>query len=101
MLMMGSRWPGLLLALMTLLTTHTILAQEEDIINSTTSECEEVLVPMCRGLVDYNFTRLPNRFNHTTQNQVFVFFFFFFHAVSYFFLSIFLTFFQGSEAVSA
>lgn len=88
MLMMGSCWPGLLLALMTLLTTHTILAQEEDIINSTTSECEEVLVPMCRGLVDYNFTRLPNRFNHTTQTQVF-FFFFFFYAVSQFFYNFF------------
>ncbi|KAK7095210.1 hypothetical protein V1264_006651 [Littorina saxatilis] len=61
----------LFLVTLTLLTTHRILAQEEEIVNSTTSECEEVMVPMCRGLVEYNYTRLPNRFNHTTQEQVY------------------------------
>ncbi|XP_062618436.1 frizzled-6-like [Saccostrea cucullata] len=33
--------------------------------------CEEVMVPMCRGLVGYTHTRLPNRFGHTTQVQVY------------------------------
>jgi len=32
---------------------------------------EEVQVPMCRGLLPYCHTKLPNRFNHTTQAQVY------------------------------
>ncbi|GFN81208.1 frizzled-5 [Plakobranchus ocellatus] len=33
--------------------------------------CEEIHLPMCKGLVPYTHTKLPNRFNHTTQAQVF------------------------------
>ncbi|KAK7089824.1 uncharacterized protein [Littorina saxatilis] len=33
--------------------------------------CEEIEVPMCKGLVGYTHTKLPNRFNHTTQLQVY------------------------------
>ena len=33
--------------------------------------CEEIHVPMCKGLVGYTRTKLPNRFNHTTQLQVY------------------------------
>ncbi|KAL8562926.1 hypothetical protein ACOMHN_004618 [Nucella lapillus] len=59
---------------LTLLTFEALLrvgGQDEEMVNSTTLECEEVMVPMCRGLVDYSHTRLPNRFNHTTQQQVY------------------------------
>ena len=35
-------------------------------------ECEEVVVPLCRGLVGYTHTRLPNRFGHVTQEQVYL-----------------------------
>lgn len=34
-------------------------------------ECQEVVVPMCRGLVGYTHTRLPNRFGHVTQSEVY------------------------------
>ncbi|XP_076438332.1 uncharacterized protein LOC143277417 [Babylonia areolata] len=33
--------------------------------------CEEIQVPMCKGLVGYTHTRLPNRFNHTSQLHVY------------------------------
>ncbi|KAH9508078.1 hypothetical protein Btru_052772 [Bulinus truncatus] len=29
--------------------------------------CEEIILPMCKGLVPYTHTKLPNQFNHTTQ----------------------------------
>ncbi|KAK3094629.1 hypothetical protein FSP39_004215 [Pinctada imbricata] len=34
-------------------------------------DCEEIMVPMCRGLVGYTHTKLPNKFNHTTQTEVY------------------------------
>ncbi|XP_067653914.1 uncharacterized protein [Haliotis asinina] len=37
--------------------------------NST--ECELIQVPMCRGMIGYSHTRLPNQFGHTTQLQVY------------------------------
>jgi len=33
--------------------------------------CERIEVPMCKGTVGYAYTKLPNRFNHTTQLQVY------------------------------
>uniref|UniRef100_A0A0B6ZGZ0 FZ domain-containing protein n=1 Tax=Arion vulgaris TaxID=1028688 RepID=A0A0B6ZGZ0_9EUPU len=33
--------------------------------------CEEIYLPMCKGLVPYTHTKLPNRFNHTTQLEVY------------------------------
>ncbi|KAK6196015.1 hypothetical protein SNE40_001320 [Patella caerulea] len=33
--------------------------------------CVRVEVPMCKGLINYNFTRLPNKFGHTTQSEVY------------------------------
>ncbi|XP_067404854.1 frizzled-5 [Emydura macquarii macquarii] len=30
--------------------------------------CQEITVPMCRG-IGYNLTRLPNQFNHDTQDE--------------------------------
>lgn len=60
----------LLLAIAAVVGASTTLAPLEEE-NATTSECQEVVVPMCRGLVDYNYTRLPNHFNHTTQKEVY------------------------------
>ncbi|XP_046365914.1 uncharacterized protein LOC124141809 [Haliotis rufescens] len=37
----------------------------------TVGGCETVEVPMCKGLVGYNYTRLPNQFNHRTQAEVY------------------------------
>ena len=31
--------------------------------------CEEISIPMCKE-IGYNFTRLPNQFNHQTQDEV-------------------------------
>jgi hypothetical protein len=33
--------------------------------------CEEIYLPMCKGLVPYTLTKLPNQFNHTSQLQVY------------------------------
>lgn len=35
------------------------------------AQCETIEVPMCKGLVGYTRTKLPNRFNHTTQLQIY------------------------------
>ncbi|CAL1530030.1 unnamed protein product [Lymnaea stagnalis] len=34
-------------------------------------DCEEIFLPMCKGLVPYTHTKLPNQFNHTTQLEVY------------------------------
>ncbi|XP_050399430.1 secreted frizzled-related protein 4 [Patella vulgata] len=39
--------------------------------NSTPVQCETIFLPMCRGLVGYRRTHLPNQFGHTTQMQVY------------------------------
>ena len=39
-------------------------------------KCEEITIPMCKE-IGYNFTRLPNQFNHETQDEVRYFCFFF------------------------
>jgi len=31
-------------------------------------KCEEITIPMCKG-IGYNYTRLPNQFNHETQDE--------------------------------
>ncbi|XP_060082760.1 frizzled-10-like [Ylistrum balloti] len=33
--------------------------------------CEEIIAPMCRGLIPYNMTKMPNMFGHTTQAQAY------------------------------
>ncbi|KAH9498973.1 Frizzled-5 [Bulinus truncatus] len=38
---------------------------------ATGGSCEPIQVPICRGLVQYNMTKLPNKFGHTNQNQVY------------------------------
>uniref|UniRef100_A0A0B6ZVQ7 FZ domain-containing protein n=1 Tax=Arion vulgaris TaxID=1028688 RepID=A0A0B6ZVQ7_9EUPU len=34
-------------------------------------KCEQIQVPMCKGLIKYNSTKLPNRFGHVTQTDVY------------------------------
>lgn len=40
---------------------------------SVGEECEEIMVPMCRGLVGYTHTKLPNKLKHKHQRQVYRF----------------------------
>ncbi|XP_065581330.1 frizzled-5-like isoform X2 [Artemia franciscana] len=35
---------------------------------TTASRCEEISIPMCRG-IGYNYTSMPNQFNHDTQEE--------------------------------
>ncbi|KAJ8301875.1 hypothetical protein KUTeg_020862 [Tegillarca granosa] len=35
------------------------------------NRCQEIFVPMCRGQIGYTHTKLPNRYGHTTQGQVY------------------------------
>lgn len=37
----------------------------------SSGRCEQIQVPMCKGLVGYNATRLPNKFGHRTQAEVY------------------------------
>ena len=32
-------------------------------------QCEEISIPLCKE-IGYNYTRLPNQFNHETQDEV-------------------------------
>lgn len=45
------------------LSVETHLTQKE-----TTSRCEEITIPMCRG-IGYNMTSFPNEMNHETQDE--------------------------------
>ena len=33
-------------------------------------QCEEISIPLCKE-IGYNYTRLPNQFNHETQDEVY------------------------------
>ncbi|CAL1536729.1 unnamed protein product [Lymnaea stagnalis] len=50
-----------------------VMVMTSDSVGETivSSRCEPVRVPMCQGLVQYNATKLPNKFGHTTQSQVY------------------------------
>ena len=37
-------------------------------VDSSTQTCEEITIPMCRG-IGYNLTHMPNQFNHDTQEE--------------------------------
>ena len=50
----------LMMMLVTLLVTHT---------RAEGGQCEEIQIPMCKD-IGYNFTRLPNEFNHESQDEV-------------------------------
>ena len=50
----------MMLMLVTLLVTHT---------RAEGGQCEEIQIPMCKD-IGYNFTRLPNEFNHESQDEV-------------------------------
>ncbi|XP_048018261.1 frizzled-8b [Megalobrama amblycephala] len=56
--MQGSYW--LPLALCALLLWSSVCAREPD--------CQEISVPLCRG-IGYNYTYMPNQFNHDTQDE--------------------------------
>lgn len=38
------------------------------IVNSQQERCEEITIPMCRG-IGYNYTSMPNKFHHDTQEE--------------------------------
>ena len=50
------------LSLLSLVLLHRTAAGE-------TGQCEEISIPMCKE-IGYNFTRLPNQFNHESQDEV-------------------------------
>ena len=44
----------------------------DDILVSTVdSGVQEIILPMCRGFLDYNQTKLPNQFGHSTQVEIY------------------------------
>ena len=46
-----------------------VVAFVNDMVNAIDGQCEEISIPMCKE-IGYNFTRLPNQFNHETQDEV-------------------------------
>jgi len=45
-----------------------VVAFVNDLVNAIDGQCEEISIPMCKE-IGYNFTRLPNQFNHETQDE--------------------------------
>ena len=56
---------ALTLAAITVLTDSSLAARSQQ------GRCEVVQVPMCKGLINYNMTKLPNKFGHQTQAEVY------------------------------
>jgi frizzled protein 5/8 len=52
-----------------LLLLLTVLWLEGGASSSSKETCEEISIPMCKE-IGYNSTRLPNQFNHRTQDEV-------------------------------
>ena len=44
------------------------------VVSGESGQCEEISIPMCKE-IGYNLTRLPNQFNHETQDEVGIFLF--------------------------
>ncbi|XP_029462230.1 frizzled-5 [Rhinatrema bivittatum] len=57
----ANRLLGLVLLLLLKLSTLALAASKAIV-------CQEITVPMCKG-IGYNFTYMPNQFNHDTQDE--------------------------------
>lgn len=53
---------GLLVLLLLLLLARRAMPQQQQ------DRCEEITIPMCRG-IGYNYTSMPNKFHHDTQEE--------------------------------
>ena len=55
--------------LVTILLLDTAGAEGVSVAGAGGGQCEEIQIPMCKE-IGYNFTRLPNQFNHESQDEV-------------------------------
>ena len=55
--------------LATILLLDTAGAEGVSVAGAGGGQCEEIQIPMCKE-IGYNFTRLPNQFNHESQDEV-------------------------------
>merc|ERR1719259_1116237 len=46
----------------------TMMMMMMTIVSGESGQCEEISIPMCKE-IGYNLTRLPNQFNHETQDE--------------------------------
>ena len=58
-----------LLFLATIILLDTAGAEGVSVAGAGSGQCEEIQIPMCKE-IGYNFTRLPNQFNHESQDEV-------------------------------
>ena len=63
---------NLVLTIVVALCVGTQSQNVDDILVSTVdSGVQEIILPMCRGFLDYNQTKLPNQFGHSTQVEIY------------------------------
>ena len=55
--------------LATIILLDTAGAEGVSVAGAGSGQCEEIQIPMCKE-IGYNFTRLPNQFNHESQDEV-------------------------------
>ena len=55
--------------LATILLLDSAGAEGVSVAGAGGGQCEEIQIPMCKE-IGYNFTRLPNQFNHESQDEV-------------------------------
>ncbi|CAG0912791.1 unnamed protein product [Notodromas monacha] len=65
---MGLKLSVTVLASLSFAVDSTDAEFSKDILGLNPGKCEEITIPMCRG-IKYNLTRMPNAFNHETQNE--------------------------------
>ena len=58
-----------ILFLATIILLDTAGAEGVSVAGAGGGQCEEIQIPMCKE-IGYNFTRLPNQFNHESQDEV-------------------------------
>lgn len=64
-------------------TVPMIMCQDAEtaIYESLPDGVEEIMLPMCRNFLPYGLTKLPNRFGHVTQVEVYRYIIFFIYAL--------------------
>lgn len=58
-------------ALVVMATISTVTSSIFIAADPTPDGVQEIMLPMCRGFLPYNVTRLPNSFGHMTQVEVY------------------------------
>ncbi|XP_076458252.1 frizzled-5-like [Babylonia areolata] len=64
----GWRLRGVSLTVAVLVGVMTVMGVMEGVRADQPRRCQEITIPMCKG-IGYNYTYMPNQFNHETQEE--------------------------------